>query len=164
MRTHNSLIAQARLATALTIDATKGAPADIQYMPPGRHEVAPFVNGKPRPMTVNVNPAYAATFQGALDRAMAAAKAGQGDRPFTDFNHDDAAASGHPTQFYWGGDDPITGGVRAKMEWTGSGKAALEAGDYLRFSPQWVFSKKTGEPLGLPINVGGLVNRSRGQA
>jgi hypothetical protein len=44
--------------------------------------------------------------------------------------------------------------------WTGSGKAALLNGDYLRFSPQWVFHQKTLEPLGLPCNLGGLVNRA----
>jgi hypothetical protein len=44
--------------------------------------------------------------------------------------------------------------------WTGAGAASLRNGEYARFSPQWVFSKSTLEPLGLPINVGGLVNRA----
>lgn len=153
-------IAQARLDSTLAIDMSGGIPKDIQYMPPGKQTVAPYVNGKPRPMDITVGPDYATVFQGALTRALASASAGTGDKPFIDFNHDDAAAAGHPTEFYWGGNDAKTGGVRVKIAWTGSGKQAVENGDFLRFSPQWVFSKTTGEPLGLPINVGGLVNRA----
>lgn len=156
------MIAQARLAAPLSIaiDASRGVPDEIQFMPPGRQRVAPFVNGEPLEMEITVAPSYAEVFDRACQAMLAAARSGAGDFPFTDFNHDDGAASSRPRRFYWGGDDPKRGGVRMVTAWTGSGKEALLNGDFLRFSPQWVFHKTTFEPLGLPCNVGGLVNRA----
>jgi len=156
----DTLIAQARLSSATAISSADGLPSEIQYMPPGRQTVTPFVEGEPHTMELEVGPLYATIFQAALTRALASAADGKGDKPFIDFNHDDGAAAGHPTEFYWGGDDPIKGGVRMKLAWSASGKGAVTGGDFTRFSPQWVFSKRTNEPLGLPINMGGLVNRA----
>lgn len=85
---------------------------------------------------------------------------GEGDEPFFDFEHKDGRASGHPIELYWAGEDPKKGGIRARGKWTGSGKAALVARDFTRFSPQWDFDEETDEPTGVGANLGGLVNRA----
>jgi len=154
-------IAQARLRAPLVIgDAPGNLPDEIQFTPSGRQVVSPFVKGEPREMEITVTSKYAEVFDRACQAMLARAKAGGGDFPFTDFNHNDDDASSRPTEFFWGGDDPKAGGVRMRTGWAGSGKAALANGDYARFSPQRVFDKITLEPLGLPCNVGGLVNRA----
>jgi hypothetical protein len=66
---------------------------------------------------------------------MTAAAEGREDRPFFDFNHEDREASAWPTEFYWAGDDPQTGGVRARLEWSDAGKRAVEGRTFRRFSP-----------------------------
>lgn len=160
-------IAEARMApVALVLDRSKPTPEiiDIQYMPPGRQTVAPFVKGEPTEMEIVVTAKYAEVFQQALLANQAAVAAGQASEAFTDFDHADGAASSRPRRYYWGGDDPKTGGVRLETALTGSGKDAIEKGDYTRFSPRWIFHKKTMEPLGLPVNQGGFVNRAAFQA
>ena len=119
-----------------------------------------YVDGKPRPMTFTVGLEHAAACNAALQQLRSRAAAGTGDEPFFDFNHEDGAASGHPTELYWAGDDLKTGGIRARGAWTGSGRAALTGRDYRRFSPQWEFDEATQEPTGVELNLGGLVNRA----
>ena len=162
-----SAIASASLAAPISLILPAGGVPDVldyQFMPPGTHRIVPSVTDKngsaPQELSITVSAKYADVFQRAHETLLAQAKAGQGDKPFTDFNHEDGAASSHPQRFYWGGEDPKTGGVRCEAKLTGSGKAALVNGDYSRFSPRWIFGKKSGEPLGLPINMGGLVNRA----
>lgn len=157
---HSIAVAQARLSTPIVLQLGKELPSDIQYMPPGKQTVAPSVDGEPMEMEITVTARYAEIFNRAAESMIAAAKAGQGDLPFGDFNHEDSAASVRPTKFWWGGEDPVTGGVRMDTPWTGTGAASLRNGEFVRWSPQWVFSRKTLEPLGLPCNVGGLVNRA----
>jgi 23S rRNA (uracil1939-C5)-methyltransferase/tRNA (uracil-5-)-methyltransferase len=60
---------------------------------------------------------------------------GREDRPFFDFNHEDREASAWPTEFYWAGDDPQSGGVRARLEWSDAGKRAVDGRTFRRFSP-----------------------------
>lgn len=161
MRMNSDLaIAQARLSTPITLNIGRELPANIQYMPPSVQTIAPSVNGEPMDMTIVVTAKYADVFDRAAQAMIAAARAGQGDMPFGDFNHEDSAASVRPTRFWWGGDDLVTGGVRMDSPWTGTGAASLRNGEFVRWSPQWVFHKTTLEPLGLPVNVGGLVNRA----
>jgi len=91
-------------------------PADIQYMPPGRHRIRASQGGKPVSVEVAVSAATASVLQSFLAAKMTAAAEGREDRPFFDFNHEDREASAWPTEFYWAGDDPQTGGVRARLD------------------------------------------------
>lgn len=129
-------------------------------MPPGRHEIRPLIDGKPKLITVTVTEATAKRVSEQLASLRSLAAAGKGDLPFFDFNHEDSASAGNPTEFYWGGDDPVTGGVRAKVEWSAAGKEAIDGRVFRRFSPAWDVEPKTGEILGIGVNVGGLVNRA----
>jgi Mu-like prophage I protein len=146
----------------LTTDAPANAPSDIQWMPPGEHTIQPLVEGEAtdEPFIIQVVPELAERLDGQLQDMRQKAQNGQGDVPYLDFNHQDQEASGEVTQLYWGGDDPKTGGIRAKVIWSDAGKAALEGRRYRRFSPQWEVDEKTMEPVGLSPNLGGLVNRA----
>jgi len=109
---------------------------------------------------VKVDASLAHKFSGMLAAMRAAARDGRGDEPFFDFNHEDGEASGHPVRFYWGGEDPKTGGIRAEVKWTSAGEAALRGRTFRRFSPQWLTDEDTLQPLGIGVNLGGLVNRA----
>lgn len=141
-------------------------PADIQWMPPGAHnitahELAPGKDPKVTTLTVRVHAGTAARMQELLQELRAKAAAGLEDFPYFDFNHDDGAASGRPLEFYWGGEDLKTGGVRAKVEWSEPGKQALsgKVPSFRRFSPSF-YPNAAGEVIGAPLNMGGLVNRA----
>ena len=134
-------------------------PADIQYMPPGRHRIRASQGGKPVSVEVAVSAATAAVLQSFLAAKMTAAAEGREDRPFFDFNHEDREASAWPTEFYWAGDDPQTGGVRARLEWSDAGKRAVEGRTFRRFSPTFHLDA-SGHVTGSEINMGGLVNRA----
>ena len=133
---------------------------DIQWMPPGEQRIKCHVANEPRDMVFAVNPEHALTMNAMLQWFRAKAAAGEGDEPFIDFNHEDGAASGRPTEMYWGGPDLKSGGIRLRGKWTGSGKSAVANRDFTRFSPQWDFDSKTDEPMGIGVNLGGLVNRA----
>ena len=134
---------------------------DLQWMPPGRQTPCCFVEGQPRDLEFTVKPEHATAFNAQLQRLRSTAAAGQGDAPYIDFNHEDGRASGRPTEFYWGGEDPKKGGIRLKGKWTASGRQAVtgEAPEFTRFSPEWYFDEDS-EPLAIGINLGGLVNRA----
>jgi hypothetical protein len=151
---------QAKLALDLpgTIEP-QTAPKEIQWAPPGYHEINASRGGKPVKLKVNVTEATAAIIAQAHRTYLAEAGSGRGDLPYFDFNHDDQEASGHPTEFYWGGNDPQRGGVRAKLTWTGSGRSAVIGRTYRRFSPSF-YADDNGNITGAPVNMGGLVNRA----
>lgn len=132
---------------------------DIQYMPPGKHQITPFVNGKPKTIDVEVDETVAARLAGWLQQALDAAKANKGDLPWLDFNHVGAEAAGHVQELYWGGVDPVSGGVRAKVRLTGPGKRALAERSYRRFSPAFQLDDDGRIQAGL-ANMGGLVNEA----
>ncbi len=134
-------------------------PADIQYMPPGRHRIRASQGGKPVSVEVAVSAATAAILQTFLAAKLTESAAGREDRPFFDFNHEDREASAWPTEFYWAGDDPQTGGVRARLEWSDAGKRAVEGRTFRRFSPTFHLDA-SGQVTGSEINMGGLVNRA----
>ncbi|MFO1461258.1 MAG: phage protease [Verrucomicrobiota bacterium] len=133
-------------------------------MPPGTHRIVPFVEGEPKPFEIEVNAKLAELFGRQVDAMKARADAGEGDLPFLDFNHDGGRASARVHSLYWGGSDRKTGGIRAKVEWTAAGRAALAGREYRRFSPQWLIDPETSAPLGVNENLGGLVNRAAFQA
>ena len=154
---------QARLATPLAPLVTEGAPlpTDIQWMPPGRHCITPLMGGEARTLELTVDAALAGKFAAQLRQLWAQARDGRGDEPFFDFNHADGEASGQPEEFYWGGDAPKTGGIRARIRlWTAAGRAALTGRSFRRFSPQWLTDQDTLLPVGIGANLGGLVNRA----
>lgn len=130
------------------------------WMPPGRHEISPSVNGEAMPMTINVTRALAENFNRRLQQMRASAASGFGDEPYIDLNHNDAEAAGQVTELFWGGDDPKTGGIRARVNWSAAGREALLGRNYRRFSPQWDLDPNTFEPINIGPNLGGLVNRA----
>jgi hypothetical protein len=128
-------------------------------MPPGRHRIRASQGGKPVSIEVAVSAATAAVLQTFLAAKLTAAAEGREDRPFFDFNHEDREASAWPTEFYWAGEDPQTGGVRARLEWSDAGKRAVEGRTFRRFSPTFHLDA-SGHVTGSEINMGGLVNRA----
>ncbi len=141
--------------------ATTGtaAPDALQYMPPGRHRIRASQSGKPLTVEVTVDATTAATLQAFLAARLAASTEGRDDRPFFDFNHEDREAAAWPLEFFWAGDDPKEGGVRAKVEWSDAGRRAVEGRTFRRFSPTFHLDA-AGRVTGSEINMGGLVNRA----
>ena len=129
-------------------------PEDIQYLPPGTHNITATKNGKPAELTVDVSAKTAEQLQQSFDNITA----GDKEQVFIDFNHDDGQASGWVTGFYWAGENPETGGVRAKVEWSKAGEEALQGRNFRKFSPTFTLNSK-GEIEGTTLNAGGLVNR-----
>ncbi len=140
-------------AFTVALPAGKEAPADIQWMPPGSHTITAHQEGKPVTLKVNVHEATAATMNGIVAQILAAG----GTKPYFDFNHADVEASGYPTGFFWGGNHPKTGGVRARVEWSEPGAKAVVGRAFQAFSPAFLVDAK-GEVVGAPKNMGGLVN------
>jgi len=134
-------------------------PSDIQYMPPGKHRIHASRSGNPVTMDITVDAGTASTLNAFLQAQLAKASGGSEDRPFFDFNHEDREAAAWPTEFYWAGDDPLAGGVRAKVEWSGAGKSAIEQKTFRRFSPTFIPDDQ-GRVIGSETNMGGLVNRA----
>lgn len=132
-------------------------PDDIQWMPPGEHEITPSVEGNDEPSTfkVRVNAELVPLLVASLDEVRAG-----GVQPYIDFNHNsDLGASGWVKSLYWGGDDPVTGGIRAKIDWSVAGRKALAGKTFKRFSPRFFVDSKNGHRIvGTGTNAGGLVN------
>lgn len=148
------------ITASLGTFAVDAIPDEIQWMPPGRHEVTGTIGGEPATVVVKVDAATAAILRRQLQDRRATAAAVQGDIPYIDLNHDDQEASGRILDMYWAGEDPVKGGIRAKVEWTGVGKRALLDQSYRRFSPSFYMPDAQGRISGAPINMGGLVNRA----
>lgn len=128
-------------------------------MPPGKHRIHASRSGNPVTLDITVDASTAETLNAFLQAQLAKASTGSEDRPFFDFNHEDREAAAWPTEFYWAGDDPKAGGVRAKVEWSGAGKSAIEQKTFRRFSPTFIPDKQ-GRVIGSETNMGGLVNRA----
>lgn len=149
----------AGFSTGIELLESGELPDNVQWMPPGTHKIHASQNGKPVTKTVRVGPNAAAAANTFLQAALAKAAKGEGDKPFFDFNHDDREASAWPTEFYWGGDDPLAGGVRAKIEWSKAGQDAISGKNFRRFSPAFTVATD-GTVTGSEINMGGFVNRA----
>ncbi len=163
---NKDLLVQARLGGGLPTllgddaGATPALPDEIQWMPPGQHQVTPHVNGQPREMTLTVDESLAKALAPMVEGMRAAAARGEGDVPYLDFNHADGPAAAEVLGLRWGGEHPKEGGIRVRVRWTAAGREALEGRTYRRFSPQWWTDPKTGKPVGVGVNMGGLVNRA----
>jgi phage I-like protein len=141
-------------AISVLLPETSGdaLPTDFQWMPPGRHSISASKNGKPARIEVLVDASGATAVAKSFDELKAS-----GRRPYLDFNHESREASAIVQSVYWGGDDPKTGGIRCKVEWTQPGAAALKGKAYFSFSPTFFVSKE-GKITGTETDMGGLVN------
>ncbi|HWD20506.1 MAG TPA: phage protease [Verrucomicrobiae bacterium] len=153
-------LVQCHISTLPAIDLSGAElPADIQYMPPGVNYVTP-ASGGGKKLKINVHAGTAERLQASLEMMKAKADAGEDNLPFLDFEHRDGEASGHPTRFFWGGDDKKKGGVRLALDWTSDGGDKVKGKVFTKFSPQFLHNAQTGEVVGAPVNMGGLVNRA----
>lgn len=142
----------ARLATSPGSFAIgQGVPDVIMWMPGGVHEIRATQSGRPVTKTVLVDAATARVAQAAL-AAMQPPR-----RAWLDFNHDGAAASGRPLEFFWS--DAPQPGVYARVEWSTRGIEALQGREYRDFSPSFYVDASTpARVVGVPNCMGGLVN------
>jgi phage I-like protein len=113
---------------------------------------------EPTEIELTIDEQTAADLEALRAELQAKADAGEGDAPYFDFNHSDGEASAWPKRIFWAGDDPMLGGVRAEVEWTAAGEAAVQGKTFRRFSP--AFYAGNGRITGAPTNMGGLVNRA----
>lgn len=132
---------------------------DVQLFPPGKHNITAKMDGKPVELAVDIGEAQAGVIKRDFDRMLAEAKSGKGPMPFLDFNHEDRDASAWPKEVFWAGNDPVTGGVRAKVEWSEPGKTAVKGKAFRQFSPNFLIDTRTKQIIGTTPNMGGLVNR-----
>lgn len=142
------------ISAALAAAIGDGAPDEIVYMPEGEHEITPWVDGKPQPVTVKV-PAgrgveIAASFQKALE-----ARQKSNVRPWFDFEHKRGAASALPKSFRY---EPGKG-VMVAVDWTRAGREAIEGRDFSYLSPVFLLGDD-GIPDGLPERgpLAGILN------
>lgn len=146
------------IVTAADGSGKATAPDEIVYIPEGINTITPFVDGKPKKITVRMDPskgvAVAAAFQEALDRRNVEAAANQNTNPWFDFNHKKEASSAEPTGFRY---EPGKG-VMAQVIWSSDGRAAVEGRTLRYFSPNF-FMDDEGSPAALPERgpLGGLV-------
>ena len=159
------LIARARAETfcrafSTLLSADGQLPDSIQWMPPGPQDVTPDVGGQRMRLKFTVKARHAEELNAQLQQIWADARAGDGDEPLIDFNHNDDERAGAPTEFDWGGDDPRTGGIRLRVKWSSAGRDGVLGRNWRRFSPQWGFDPDTHEPVAIDVNLGGLVNRA----
>jgi len=139
------------LARALPLPLSSSKAGELIFMPPGENEIEATVAGKPEKITVTVDAATAVALQADLTARLAS-----GIRPALDYNHEGGRASGWPTAFRW-----MEGfGVICEVEWTPTAVAAIQAGEWRYFSPEFRYDRKTKRVLGLlPTGpLGGLVN------
>lgn len=140
------------------VGAVVGLPGEIQYLPPGTHSIVAWKVGrdgtkKPAELTVTIDAGVADRLQRSLDGML-----GEGTEPYFDFVHREEEASGWLKSFHWAGSDPDSGGVRAAVDWTASGRAALEGKDLTKFSAAFTVDGSGQIDGTLPV-AGGLVNR-----
>src|SRR5215472_7947666 len=122
------------------------------YLPAGTHTVyARNGDGGPRELEVHVNTLTARLLQSDLEELL-----GRDVKPYIDFDHTGQAAAADPKRFIWKPGE----GVFLALDWTRSGRAAVEGKDYRYFSPAFQIDDK-GELQCLPANgaIGALVNR-----
>lgn len=158
------LTARASFAIAESIfklpTSAGAAEYNIQWMPPGYQDITCWVGGQPRRLRFTVTAKLAETFAGQFQTLLVRARAGKGDKPLTDYNHDKREASSRPVRLEWGGDDLEKGGIRLIGKWTSKARAAIQDEEFDRFSPQWDFEENSDEPVSIGVNVGGLVNQA----
>lgn len=135
-------------------------PETIQLFPPGKHTITAMKNDKPATMTLTIDKSVADVIRKDFLAMCSDAERMAGPKPYIDFNHEDAEASGWISDVFWAGEDPMSGGVRAKLVWTDDGAKAVKGKAYRQFSPNFRVAKDDGSKIiGTTVNMGGLVNR-----
>lgn len=142
------------VSAAMTTALPDGAPAEIVYIPEGAHTITPFVDGKPKQITVTLDPAKGASVAAKL-QADLTKRQGENVRPWVDFDHEGKVSAGNPDAFRY---EPGKGIVMA-IGWSNTGKAAVEGKDFSYFSPSFLIAED-GTPSGLDDRgpIGSLVN------
>lgn len=131
------------------------APGEIVYIPEGVSRITPTVNGKAQTIVVKVTAEngekVAASLQGDLEKRQA-----ENVKPRFDFDHKaNGPASAIPTKYRY---EPGVG-IMCALDWTDSGRKAVEGQDYGYFSPTFLIGED-GSPAGLPGrgSLGALTN------
>lgn len=150
-----SILISAASELVTTIDAVganSAAPDEIVFIPVGEHKI--FPQSQKNGVTVNLpadqGEAIVATLNAALQKRMDSTVS-----PWIDFEHSRKfPASGYPTAFRF--DDQR--GIMASIDWSRSGRDAVEGRDVRYFSPEFFVNSK-GIPTGIPATgpLGGLV-------
>ena len=141
-----------RVIASFALPDSPGAPEAIVYVPEGRNLITPL--SQPKGILFNVPPERGPEIAANLDRQLQDMRT-RNVIPWTDFEHTrKAPASGYPTRFFYREGD----GVMAAMDWSGSGRVAVENRDVRYFSPE-VWIDDDGVPVQLPDRgpLGGLV-------
>lgn len=128
----------------------EGAPAEIVFIPEGSHKLTP--KSHPKGISVNVPAEQGEAIAAAFNRDLA--KRGN-VKAWFDFEHTRKfPASAYPTAFRY----QAGVGVMAAVDWSQSGRTAVEGRDVRYFSPEFYIDKQ-GIPNGLPDRgpLGGLV-------
>ena len=148
MRGVNQLVIA--LASALP---AKGVPTEIVYIPEGDSLIYPqsHPEGILVKMDADKGDTIAAAFQADLE------KLAKGNiKPRLDFKHEaDGPTAGYPTAFRY----EAGRGLMCAVDWSGSGKSAIENRDFAYFSPRFDLADDH-RPAGLPERgpLGALVN------
>lgn len=143
------------VTAAFSSAVPKSAPGEIVYIPLGSSRINATVSGKPGSVTVNVLPEKGAAITAALQAALTA-RLESTVRPRLAFDHSKTGpASGHPESFSF----DLARGIVLTANWSNSGRAAIEGGDYGYFSPTFLIDED-GTPCGLPDKgeIGSLVD------
>jgi len=132
------------LISAALAAGIDGVPDEVVYLPEGEHTITPTVDGKPKRITVRIPADQGASIAAAL-QADLEKRQGENVRPWFDFEHKSGKASAFPTAFRY--EKGV--GVMAAVEWTGSGRAAIEGRDFSYLSPTFRVNAQ-GVPFALP--------------
>lgn len=141
-----------RVIASFALPDAPGVPEAIVFVPEGRNLITPL--SQPKGILFNVPPERGPEIAANLDRQLQEMRT-RNVIPWTDFEHTrKAPASGYPTRFFYREGD----GVMAAMDWSGSGRKAVENRDVRYFSPE-VWIDDDGVPVELPDRgpLGGLV-------
>lgn len=141
------------LVTAIVFNGSDGsAPAEIVYLPEGSHKITPL--SQKEGITVHVPAEKGESIAAALNADLQK-RMGEAVKPWTDFEHTRKfPASGYPTAFRY----EKGKGIMAAMDWSKSGREAVEGRDVRYFSPEF-YVDENGVPSGIPARgpLGGLV-------
>lgn len=135
------------------------APDRIRFIPMGVSYVNATMDDEPSYVTLEVTPDDIITLNADLQESIKAAQENRQVFPFIDFNHENEEASAHPVSFELSEDGEY---IEMIVEWTESGKKAVEAKEYLYFSPTLLLENNLEDEVhklyGITTNVGGLTN------
>ena len=135
----------------------KEVPTEFMFAPGGVQTISAGTSAGTWRGRVVIDRQTAGTLQTILAGHLAA-----GQKPYFDFNHDEAEASAWPTEFFW--KDGTNPGVYVRCEWSNPGRKAIVGKSYRCFSPAFQldrYSDTDKSPARItraPLCMGGLVN------